>query len=410
MFLLCQGIGCDLFNGLWYVTDLTIGPVHDNSLSCAGNVKFNSNLFKLKHLKSLSFFNCFVSSHQTPVTIPTQNWELLAHSLESLEFRSNPGLTGNIPVSIGELRNLQSLVITENGLTGEIPASIGNLASLKRLNLAGNLLTGYIPDNLKGLYNLLILDLSRNSLSGFLNSSLGGLSSLLKLDLSNNQFEGTIPEGIKSMKDLTLLDLSYNRLSGGLSKSLQEMSSLQELVLSNNPNIGGDLMSVQWQNLRGLTALDLSNTSLTGSIPESIADLKRLRFLGLHDNKLTGNISPKLETLPSVGAFYIHGNNLTGELKFSKKFYEKMGRRFGAWSNPNLCYSTGLTPASYTPFGVKLCEQDGVTRHEIHLDSRSKVDNGDWNSENNSSTGSVNVLSGIILLVEMFLVLVFVLL
>ncbi|KAK6157714.1 hypothetical protein DH2020_011962 [Rehmannia glutinosa] len=404
-----QGVSCDLFDGFWYVTDLSIGPVHDNSLSCAQNVEFSPHLFALRHLKSLSFFNCFVSPRQRPVSIPTQNWEFLAATLESLEFRSNDGLTGNIPVNFGELKNLQSLVLMENGLTGEIPESIGNLIDLRRLNLAGNSFYGKIPDSFGGLNRLLILDMSRNSLSGVLPLTFGGLTSLMKLDSSNNQLDGKIPAELGNLKNLTLLDLSNNKLSGGLTKSLQEMSSLQELVLSNNP-IGGDIMSLDWKNLRGLATLDLANTSLTGGIPASIAELKGLRFLGLNDNKLTGDIPSNLASLPNVSAMYIHGNNLTGELKFSELFYGRLRRRFGAWDNPNLCYPIGLIKTSYVPFGVKQCEQE-IMKYETHLDSKSILGkNENWNYDPNSRA-SLGILeygvSRLVFVVEVLMVLIF---
>ncbi|PIN01015.1 Leucine-rich repeat (LRR) protein associated with apoptosis in muscle tissue [Handroanthus impetiginosus] len=372
-----QGVSCDLYNGLWYVTELNIGSVHDNSLSCARNAGFSPYLFALRHLKSLSFFNCFVSH---PIPIPTQNWELLAASLESLEFRSNPGLTGQIPVTFGELKNLKSLVLVEIGLTGELLPCLGNLFDLRRLNLAGNLFTGLIPDNFGGLNHLLILDISKNSLSGPLPYTLGGLTSLLKLDLSYNQLEGKIPEEIGNLKNLTLLDLSNNRLSNGLTNSLQNLCSLEELVLSNNP-VGGYLMNLEWRNLRGLVALDLSKMSLTGGIPDSFTGLKGIRFLGLNNNKLTGDIPQNLASLPSITTLYLHGNNLTGELKFSAWFYGKLGRRFGAWDNPNLCYPIGLIPASYAPFGVKKCQQE-VTRFGTH-NPDSRLGNGNWHHDYN---------------------------
>lgn len=350
-------MSCDVFDGLWYVTAINVGPVHENSLGCAKTVEFRSQLFEqFKHLKALSFFNCFVSRHKHPVAIPSRNWEKLASSLESLEFRSNPGLIGQIPTSFGSLVRLQSLVLIENGLTGPLPASIGNLVNLERLVLAENRFTGEVPDSFGGLSKLLIFDLSRNLLSGPLPSTIGSLTSLLKLDLGNNLLEGKLPIEIANLKQLTLLDLRNNKFSGGLTKSFEELVSLEEMVSSYNP-IGGDLMSLEWKKLEKLEVLDLSNTGLTGEIPESISELKRLRFLGLSDNNLSGNISPMLATLPCIGALYLSGNNLTGELKFSELFYGKMGRRFGAWDNPNLCYPIGLSPASHVPFGVKPCQE-----------------------------------------------------
>ncbi|KAL1828882.1 hypothetical protein ACET3Z_007294 [Daucus carota] len=350
------GVACDIYDGNWYVTALNIGPIHENSLGCASNLQFSPQLFELKHLRSLSFFNCM--PHQSyPIKMPIHNWSTLSGSLESLEFRSNPGLIGQIPTTFGDLTKLQSLVLLENGLSGELPINVGNLLHLKRLVLSGNQFTGQVPDSFGTLSKLLILDLSRNSLSGALPYTLSALKSLLKLDLSRNQFTGNFPKEIGNLKNLTLLDLSNNKFSGGMTESIQYMGSLEELVLSSNP-IGGDIMRLRWHYLQSLTILDLSNTGLTGGVPESISQLKSLRFLGLNDNNLTGDLSPKLAALPNISAIYLHGNNLTGELKFSDKFYERLGRRFGAWNNPNLCYPKGVLSTSKIPYGVKSCEQE----------------------------------------------------
>ncbi|XP_061370625.1 piriformospora indica-insensitive protein 2-like [Gastrolobium bilobum] len=370
-----QGVSCDLFDEFWYVTALNIGPIQDNSLSCAQNLEFRPQLFELKHLKILSFFNCFQSQNRIPVTIPTRNWEKLAGSLESLEFRSNPGLIGHIPSSFGVLKNLQSLVVLQNGVTGEIPPEIGNLIKLKRLVLAGNNFTGRIPDVFGGLIDLLIFDLSRNSLSGTLPLTLGSLTSALKLDLSHNRLEGNLLNEFANLKNLTLMDLRNNRFSGGLTLSFQEMYSLEEMVLSNNP-LGGDMRTLKWENLQNLVILELSNMGLSGEIPESISELKRLRFLGLSDNNLTGNLPPKLETLPCLNALYLSGNNLAGELKFSSEFFGKMGRRFGAWNNPNLCYLVGVMSKNQVPYGVKPCQQEV---NLLESNTKTELLNGDMN-------------------------------
>ncbi|KAI4357881.1 hypothetical protein L6164_001800 [Bauhinia variegata] len=377
-----QGVSCDLFNGFWYVTALNIGPVHDNSLSCSPDLEFRPQLFELKHLKDLSFFSCFLSRHKHPVAIPTGNWEKLSDSLQSLEFRANPGLVGTIPTSFGVLKNLQSLVLLENGLAGEIPPEIGNLIKLKRLVLAGNSFSGQIPNTFSGLNELLIFDLSRNSLSGPVPLTLGSLTALLKLDLSNNHLEGNLLQELANLKNLTLMDLRNNNFSGGLTLSLQEIHSLEEMVLSNNP-IGGNIRSLKWENLQNLAILELSNMGMTGEIPESISELKRLRFLGLSDNNLTGNLSPKLATLPSLNALYLSGNNLTGVIKFPVEFYIKMGSRFGAWNNPNLCYPVGEISPSYLPFGVKPCQQEVKL---LELDSKTKLSNVGMNQISNSMT------------------------
>ncbi|CAA7039263.1 unnamed protein product [Microthlaspi erraticum] len=350
-----QGVSCDIYNDLWYVTDLSLGLIHTNSLACSSSLEIRPELFELKHLRSLSFFNCFIS----PTVVAKEEWINFASNLESLEFRSNPGLIGKLPETFGNLTKLKSLVVLENGFSGELPASICNLKSLKRMAFAANSFKGMIPNCFNKLKELLILDLSRNSFSGSLPSSVGDLVSLLKLDLSNNLLQGNIPQEIGSLKNLTLLDLRNNRFSGGLSNNIEKIQSLTELMLSGNP-MSEAMKGIKWEKMENLVILDVSNMGLRGEIPTGLTNLKRLRFLGLNDNNLTGSVpSEKLEALPCLGSLYINGNNLTGELRFSNKFYEKMGGRFKASKNPNLCLPFEMVMSEshkhLRPLGVKPC-------------------------------------------------------
>ncbi|KAH1233039.1 Piriformospora indica-insensitive protein 2 [Glycine max] len=220
-----QGVSCDLFDGFWYVTTLNIGPVHDNSLSCAQDLEFRPHLFKLKHLKSLSFFNCFPSQDMFP------------------------GLIGNIPLCFGVLKNLQSLVILKNSVTAEIPSSIGNVIKLKKLVLVGNYLTSRIPDVFDRLNELLIFDLCSNSLSGSLPLTLGSLTSALKLDVNNNH--------LMDLMNNRFLGLSRNNLTGNLSLKLETLPYLNALYLSGNNLIRQSLASLKtflekWEGVLGI--------------------------------------------------------------------------------------------------------------------------------------------------------------
>lgn len=405
-----QGVSCDFFDGFWYITGLNIGPVLENSLECSDDANFTPFLFNLKHLKTLSIYECFTSDHT--ISLPPLDWKNLASSLETLELRSNPGLTGQIPPAFGQLTNLQSLVLVENSLSGEIPKDLGNLVHLKRLSLEGNKFSGHIPPSLGyNLSDLLILDFSRNSLTGPIPSSLGSLKSLLKLDLSNNLLHGNIPKELGSLKNLTLLDLRSNNLSGGLAQSLQEMASLQDLLLSNNP-IGGNLEEFKFDHLINLTSLDFSTMSLDGVIPESIAKLSKLRFLALDNNHLYGSVPQELEALPSLNALHLNANNLTGELEFSEEFYQRMGRRFTSWDNPSLCYRARVASGRNAPFGVNECRSQ---KKDYGLNSNNKMreENPDDDSGFIASFGfsdsSISGFWGVVLLQELLVVFLFVL-
>ena len=57
-------------------------------------------------------------------------------------------LTGKIPAELGNLSNLQKLILRSDQLTGDIPSTLGNLSNLWTLQLNNNQLTGDIPSTL----------------------------------------------------------------------------------------------------------------------------------------------------------------------------------------------------------------------------------------------------------------------
>ncbi|CAN8247752.1 unnamed protein product, partial [Cochlearia groenlandica] len=82
-----------------------------------------------------------------------------------------------------------------NKLEGDIPESIGLLKDLIALNLSNNVFTGHIPLSLANVTELESLDLSRNQLSGNIPRELGSLSFLAYISLAHNQLKGEIPQG-----------------------------------------------------------------------------------------------------------------------------------------------------------------------------------------------------------------------
>ncbi|ORX87491.1 hypothetical protein BCR32DRAFT_154431 [Anaeromyces robustus] len=72
----------------------------------------------------------------------------------------------NLSSNIGNMKNLEELILINNGITGEIPNEIGELTHLVGLNLAGNKLKGPIPDSFSNLTNLTTLQLYNNHLEG----------------------------------------------------------------------------------------------------------------------------------------------------------------------------------------------------------------------------------------------------
>jgi hypothetical protein len=79
----------------------------------------------------------------------------------------NVGLTGSVSASIGQLSNLQTLLLARNSLLGTVPTSIGLLTRLNTLQLYDNPhLTGTLPTEVVRLTALSTLNLRGCGLSG----------------------------------------------------------------------------------------------------------------------------------------------------------------------------------------------------------------------------------------------------
>ena len=154
-----------------------------------------------------------------------------------LSLDSN-GLDGEIPWSIGNLANLQTLDLGGNQLDGPIPSELGNLSNLEHLTLWQNELRGEIPARLGNLSNLKTLWLYDNQLSGPIPTNIGLLYDLQSLDLRGNRLSAQIPDGLGSLPDLRFLLLSNNMLSGSIPSDLGYLRNLEILRLSSNSAVG----------------------------------------------------------------------------------------------------------------------------------------------------------------------------
>ncbi|KAG2260180.1 hypothetical protein Bca52824_079474 [Brassica carinata] len=82
-----------------------------------------------------------------------------------LDLSSNQ-LSGEIPVEVGDLKNIRSLNFSSNRLIGSIPDSISKLENMESLDLSNNKLDGNIPPQLADLNSLGVFNISYNNLSG----------------------------------------------------------------------------------------------------------------------------------------------------------------------------------------------------------------------------------------------------
>uniref|UniRef100_A0A804KLM1 non-specific serine/threonine protein kinase n=1 Tax=Musa acuminata subsp. malaccensis TaxID=214687 RepID=A0A804KLM1_MUSAM len=103
-------------------------------------------------------------------------------------------------------------------LSGTLSPSIGNLTNLEVVLLQNNNISGSIPPEIGKLFGLHTLDLSNNEFSGAIPTSLGNLRGLQYLRLNNNSLSGEFPLSLVNITQLAFMDLSYNNLSGPMPK------------------------------------------------------------------------------------------------------------------------------------------------------------------------------------------------
>ncbi|RVW71735.1 Brassinosteroid LRR receptor kinase BRI1 [Vitis vinifera] len=137
-------------------------------------------------------------------------------SLQLLYLSKNSNIEGEFPRTLGNLCYLRTLILSVNKLSGEITEFLDGLSAcsystLENLDLGFNKLTGNLPDSLGHLKNLRYLQLwnyTSRRIKWVIPNSLGQLSSLVVQELNENSWEGVITEAqfanLSSLKQLSV--------------------------------------------------------------------------------------------------------------------------------------------------------------------------------------------------------------
>lgn len=109
---------------------------------------------------------------------------------------------------------------------------------------------------------------------------------------------------------VTELSLFDNQLTGSIPDSLSDLSKLRWLDLSGNALTGP--LPEGLQHLSQLRWLYLSNNELSGPIGQPVWKLSLLRQLELENNRLTGPIPQEMGQLSNLKSLHLGNNQLTG--------------------------------------------------------------------------------------------------
>lgn len=229
-------------------------------------------------------------------------------SLEYLNHVSlfNNKISGPIPDTFQQLGSLNYWAMESNDISGSLPSWINTLESLEYLALGNNSLTGELPSFAGS--NLIELSLDLNQLEGSIDN-LNDATLLVNVYLNDNMFSGKLTEDTLSAlidSELTILDLSTNQLTGSFPAYFYW---LEEIDLSNNQLAGTIAAPIDnFDEDLPTTKINLSDNSLTGSIPTNIDILVSLVSLDLSDNDLSGSMPSQLGKLEMLESLYLSEN------------------------------------------------------------------------------------------------------
>ncbi|GAX25743.1 hypothetical protein FisN_8Hh358 [Fistulifera solaris] len=344
LFIAGNGLSGELPPELGFLSTLWHLSLYDNDLSGALPSE-------MQHLTKLWFVGLEENNLEGPIPSWINKWT----DLEFLALGTN-WFSGSLP-SFAGLTKLKEISLYENELTGSIDSlnqatsltaifantnsfsgrlhstTLGNLKKLQTLDLSDNDLTGYFPEHFYGIKNVVlaenqltgqlpdvtatglpieVLSLHNNGISGDVPAKIGLLSNLIHLDLSHNRLDGEVFDSVNGLTKLQFLLLSHNPLTPGRIPVMSSLKVLQDLSLGNTNRSGP--IPTGLGTLTSLRLLDLHGNQLTGAIPTQLATIPNLRFLSLNRNSLTGGVPDELAALTDLYTFYMDHNNITGNV------------------------------------------------------------------------------------------------
>ncbi|KAL0897596.1 hypothetical protein Bca101_081557 [Brassica carinata] len=167
-----------------------------------------------------------ISDNQFNGTFPSNyfvNWSAMS-SLKANEDRSKEKYMGDF---LGYYHD--SMVLTNKGIEMEL---VRILKIYTALDFSGNKLEGEIPQSIGTLKELHVLNLSYNAFTHRIPSSMGNLTALESLDVSRNKLSGEIPQELGNLSYLAYMNFSHNQLvglvPGGTQFRRQKCSSFEE--------------------------------------------------------------------------------------------------------------------------------------------------------------------------------------
>ncbi|XP_076918597.1 receptor-like protein Cf-9 homolog isoform X2 [Bidens hawaiensis] len=148
-------------------------------------------------------------------------------------------------------------------------------------------------------------------------ASIRSMTTLRYLDLSRNDIHGHIPDWVGEIggNGLELFDLSNNSITGTIPNVYKDWGQLQGFLLNGNELEGKVPASLN--KCKQLSVIDLGNNHLNDTFPGWLGDLPNLQVLVLRSNNFHGGIVPSSFVnfpFPSLRVLDLSHNGFVGKL------------------------------------------------------------------------------------------------
>ena len=241
------------------------------------------------------------------------------------------------------------LAITAQGVINTswtLPQAIGDLTELTVLKLNQCKLAGELPEEVFTLSKLTDLWLQNNDLTGTFSDKFTRLSKLKNLYIDKNaNLTGTLPPEIGNLKELTRISISQTSISGPIPVELGQCECLLQFM-AFNAKLSGTLPDI-WDMPVLQTVMIYGNEGLTGPLPASLGKLKSLAngtapSIQIYNCNITGNIPASFASLPEkTKQVNLQGNKMSGVIPRSVSNHPN----FSSWKIADQQEGYGLTLA-----------------------------------------------------------------
>ncbi|XP_027066876.1 receptor like protein 27-like [Coffea arabica] len=273
---------------------------------------------------------------------------------------SNNQITGDIPNWIWEIHDgyLPYLNLSHNHFT--VLQEPYHFQTHSYLDIHSNLLTGAMP---LPPPSAVYVDFSSNKFTSSLAADIGNLlSSAIYFNIANNSIVDDIPLSLCNATLLEVLDLSDNSLSGSMPSCLMAMSrSLVVLNLHGN-KLSGNIPNTLPRDCK-LETLDLSFNQFEGEIPQSLVNCRKLKVLNLGQNRIGSTFPCRLDKLTNMRVLVLHSNRFSGKISCPNSNYSWPHLQIIDLASNN--FNGVLPPKFFSSLGAMMADGD---KSNLHLD------------------------------------------